>query len=225
MSTLGVVTGFAAEARCLGQGGVRVACAGASAERARAGAARLLGEGVSGLVSFGVAGGLQPGLTSGMLILADAVLAPSGRRLPATVDWHERLTALAAAGDCKPLCGPVVGSDHLVATTAAKQALFEATGAVAVDMESHAVAEVAAAAGVPFLVVRAIADPFDQAISPVAWSGLGPDGRIRPMAAMTGLLRRPGELPAVLRLGRQTARALAALRRLAALAPPDLGLA
>lgn len=223
MSTLGVVTGFAAEARCLDRSGARVACAGASAERARAGAARLLAEGVSGLVSFGVAGGLHRTLTPGRLILADAVLAPSGQRLPTTVDWRERLAA--AATDCEPLTGTVVGSDHLVATAAAKQALLEATDALAVDMESHAVAEVATAAGVPFLVVRAIADPFDQAISPVAWSGLGPDGRIRPLAAMKGLLRRPGELPAMLRLGRQTARALAALRRLVALAPPDLGFA
>ena len=221
MSALGVVTGFAAEARCLDRIGARVVCAGASAERARVGAARLLEDGVSALVSFGVAGGLQPGLTPGRLILADAVLTPSGQRLPTMVDWREKLAAAAAA---EPLRGTVVGSDHLVATSAAKQALFEATDALAVDMESHSVAEVATAAGVPFLAVRAIADPFDQTISPVAWSGLGPDGRIRPLEAMKGLLRRPGELPAVLRLGRQTARALAALRRLVALAPPDFGL-
>ena len=80
-----------------------------------------------------------------------------------------------------------MGSERIVATAADKRALFEATGAQAVDMESHEVAAVAAAAGLPFLVIRALADPYDQVIPQVAREALRPDGRVR----LQGHARRP----------------------------------
>jgi hypothetical protein len=89
-------------------------------------------------------------------------------------------------------------------------------------MESHAVAEVAHAAGRPFLVLRAIADPADQALPRTTTVALGPGGEVRLLAVARALLERPAELPALLRLGRQSRRALAALRRVVLLAGPAL---
>jgi hypothetical protein len=90
-------------------------------------------------------------------------------------------------------------------------------------MESHAVAAIASAAKIPFLVLRAIADPVDQALPQVAREALRPDGIIRIRATFGGLLREPGQLVALLRLARQSALALAALRRGVRLAGPGLG--
>jgi len=57
-----------------------------------------------------------------------------------------------------------------------KAGLFHTTGAIAVDLESHLVAQAAARAGRPFLILRAIADPASRSLPPAAVNGLDSDG-------------------------------------------------
>ncbi|MGH6912614.1 MAG: nucleoside phosphorylase [Geminicoccales bacterium] len=214
---IGVVTGYRAEADCLHGLGLQVACSGADAQRARAAALRLVGEGARGLISFGLAGGLAPHLQPGDLLLPETVILPDLRRLDTDPAWRARLAASLPSLD--PHDAAIAGSDRLVATSAAKRALFEACGAVAVDMESYAVAEVAAKARLPFLVVRAIADRCDQAIPRAAHQAIDANGEVRPLAVLGGLARRPWQMAALIALGRSSGRGLASLRRVAALAP------
>jgi hypothetical protein len=107
--------------------------------------------------------------------------------------------------------GAILGLDRMVLSTAEKAALHARTGAVAVDMESHRVAVAAAAAGLPVLAVRAIGDPAGRALPALAARALGEDGRPRIGPVVAGLLRRPGDLAALLRVRRDTEAALAAL--------------
>jgi adenosylhomocysteine nucleosidase len=216
---IGVVTGLVAEARCLRQGQNRFVCTGGDSARARAGAERLVAQDVCALCSFGLAGGLQPGLTSGSLLLPEAVITLSDERIETDTVWRERLDYLAVTEGLDPKRLTVVGSDEVAATPDAKAALFKATGAAAVDMESHAVGEVAMAARLPFVVVRVVADTYDETIPNAAREGLGEDGHIRPLAVLLELMRRPQETGSLIRLGRESGRALSALRRVAALAP------
>jgi adenosylhomocysteine nucleosidase len=219
---IGVIVGLRAEARCLDGQGVVVACSGARPERARAEAARLLAEGAAGLVSFGLAGGLAPASAAGDLMLPCAVVLPDGLRIATDPAWRGRLAAALGAAGMAWSEGVLAGSDRLVASPAAKVALCAASGACAVDMESHAVATAAAAVGAPLLVIRAIADPSHRTIPRAAQQALGPEGQLRPGAVLRGLLRRPQDLAALLSLGRCSGRGFATLRRVAALAPPDL---
>ena len=221
-SRIGVITGLRAEARCLEGLDVLIGCSGARPERARAEAARLLGAGAEGLVSFGLAGGLAPALAAGDLVLAAAVLLPDGRRIATDPAWRGRLAAALGAAGIWWSEGTLAGSERLVSGPAAKAALHATCVACAIDMESHAVAAAAASAGVPCLVIRAIADPRHRAIPAVAQSALGPDGALRVGAVLAGLRRRPQDLAALLRLGRDSARGFRTLRRVAALAGPDL---
>jgi adenosylhomocysteine nucleosidase len=222
-AAVAVVTGLRMEARCLRGLALRVAFSGASAERARSEAARLVAEGAAALVSFGLAGGVAPELRAGDLLLPESV--HDGGLAARSVDpvWRERVCARLAAGGIEAKSGALVGSERIVASASEKRALFEATGAQAVDMESHAVAAVAIAAGLPFLVLRAVADPHDRIVPQVAREALRPDGRVRIRATLGGLIRQPRELMALWRLARQSARGLASLRRAAALAGPGLG--
>lgn len=216
---IGVVTGLVAEARCLTQGQNRFVCTGGDSNRARAGAQRLVTQDVCALCSFGLAGGLRPDLPSGTLLLPEAVILPSGDEIETDTQWRERLDYLAVSEGLEPKQLAVAGSDQIVATPAGKQALFEATGAAAVDMESHAVGEVARAAKLPFVIVRVVADTHDEAIPNAAREGLGEDGQIRPLAVLMELMRRPAETRSLIRLGRESGRALGALKRVASLAP------
>ncbi|MEO7171038.1 MAG: phosphorylase, partial [Sphingomonas sp.] len=132
--------------------------------------------------------------------------SPRGRGNAALID------ALAAhfAGS---YIGTITGSDTIIASVAEKQAVHAATSALAVDMESHIAARVAARHGLPFAIVRAISDTADHALPPAALVGMRPDGGMALGAVLASLARNPRQLPALIRTGRDAGRAFAALRR------------
>lgn len=216
---IGVVTGLVAEARCLRQGQNRFICTGGCSTKAREGSWRLVAQDVCALCSFGLAGGLHPDLPAGSLLLPETVMMPDGGVIETDAIWRERLAYLARLANLAPLPASVVGSDELVMTPSSKAALHRQSGAAAVDMESHAVGEVAMEAKLPFVAVRVIADAHDEAIPEIARQGLGDHGEIRPLAVLMELMRRPNQTGSLIRLGRCSGRALGALRRVANLAP------
>ena len=124
-------------------------------------------------------------------------------------DLHWRTAIPAELGDLP--CGRLASSPRLVATPADKAALAAATGALAVDMESAAIAEVCQAARVPCAAVRAISDAADTALSPQLVALLA-GGRVSPRRVLMALLRRPALAGELWRLARDTRRAA---RRLA----------
>ena len=231
MSRLGIVTGLVAEADCIARptgewdqaGRPFLYCAGANGERAREGARRLIEDGAQALVSFGMAGGLDPGLEPGALIFADTVQAPDREALATSQDWRQGLIALI--GNEVPVSvGAVITTARPVASPAAKEALARDTGAIAVDMESHGVGAAAAEADLPFIVVRAVADPARRALPWAALAGVGPDGGRRPLAVLLRLLARPRDIADVVRLAGDSRAALSSLRRVASVALPHFGL-
>jgi adenosylhomocysteine nucleosidase len=158
----------------------------------------LVERGATALVSFGLAGGLDPALRPGAVIVARDVLS-NGARFATDV-------ALGAA------FGGITGQTVLagtavVADAVAKRALFTATGAHAVDLESGAVIAVARAHGLPFAVVRAVCDPAERDLPPAALVALGPDGGIGLLAVLRSVVRRPGQIAGLLAVARDAARA------------------
>lgn len=223
MTRLGVITGLDSEAECLAaiEAADRpaVRAAGASPARAAMHARGLLQAGCAALLSFGVAGGLDPALVPGAVIVADSIIAPGGERLAGSPAWAERV-ADALSGHLEARRGAIAGADRVVATPAAKRALFEATGAVATDMESHGVAAAAAAAGVPFLAIRAVADPAARAVPGWLLGAISDDGSVDPRAILKPLLMRPWMVWALIGLAREQGRALGSLSRVAVLCGP-----
>jgi len=218
---LGVITGLASESKCLKPaakgGALTVRCAGASPARAAVHARALVGEGCSALLSFGVAGGLDPAIEPGTVIAAASVFGSGGRRWDGDAEWRDRLVA-KSAGEPDIVAAAIAGSDRALLSAAEKDALYQATGAAGVDMETHSVAEVAAEAGVPFLAVRAVADPQSRSIPEWIANTIGDDGRPMFTAVFSGWARRPWETPTLFRPATDTGTALASLRRVAALA-------
>ncbi len=215
---VGVLTGLAAEARLLdgarGDGGVRLTIAqtGANPATARREAERLVASGVAALVSFGVAGGLDPRLQAGDLVLADRVVLPGGREIATHAAWRNLAQERLGQPGARAFMGAIAGSNQLLVTPAEKRLLCEQSGGLAGDMESGAVAEVAAAAGVPFLVMRAVSDGASRSLPHVARVPLRPDGGLSVGRIAHALCTRPGEWPAVARLAVETRAAMATLR-------------
>lgn len=224
---IGVVTGLASEAAVLagildGEAlPVQVVCAGASTERAAALSRDLVAQGCNALMSFGIAGAVSPDLDSGDLIIPDDVLiddvdADGNIRdiCPCDRQWLEGLQAALAEAQL-PFCGGMLmGSRKLWRDAKDKEAIHEITEAVAIDMESGAVAAVADDAGLPFLAVRAVADRAQDSLPALVENAVKPDGRPAVGCAIAHLARHPSEIPATLRLARQSELALARLRML-----------
>lgn len=223
MTTLGAVVGYQAEAACLAQVDAHVLCSGANSNRARAAAENLHARGVSAFLSFGLAGGLVSGLKPGMLLVPQEVVLADGRRVSTDAAWRARFIASLGGTGFRARGDALAGSDHVLGSPEAKRALSARTGAGAVDMESHAVAETADARGLPFLILRAVADAVDQTIPSAASHAIDADGNVRHGGVIIRLIRRPWEIGALIRLGRNSEAGLATLRRVTSLVP-NLGL-
>ncbi len=217
MSAVAAIAGLAAEAAVARRAGVAMAASGVGPEAAATLARQFARAGACGLVSFGIAGGLAPDLKPGALILGDAVIVGEGR-YPCDPAWLVRARARLPAARV----GPVAASDRIVGTRAEKRALA-AGGALAVDMESGAVAAVARECGLPFLVLRAVADRADDEIPAAAAAALLPGQGAR--AFTLALIRRPQAVPALVRLGWRTGSGLRALGRAARALGADLACA
>jgi len=160
------------------------------------------------LISFGIAGGLAPILHPGAVILSGEV-ADEECRWTTDEDLLRRLDRLAPSIGVHR--GTVYGARAILAGRSAKDSAYRKTGALAVDLESAIAARSAAAANIPFLVLRAVADPAGQDLPPAASLPLRPQGSAALGRILAEISRRPGQIPDLVRLGWQTRAALAAL--------------
>ena len=85
--------------------------------------------------------------------------------------------------------------------------LHEQTGAVAVDVESFTVMRAAKAHNLPSLILRAVLDPVHQTLPEAALRGVDANGETQIWPVIKGLIRRPQDLPDLMRLGGQKKRA------------------
>ncbi len=201
------VTGLVREARIADAPGVKTIAGGGKASLA-AKLEQALGEGAKGIISIGIAGGLSPRLASGDCVIASEVLS-GGERFATDPAWTARIGAALPQG----IVAAIAGADAVVLDKNGKADLFRATGAYAVDMESHIVARLARQYRIPFAVLRTIADPADRNLPPLVISALKEDGSVNVPAVLAGLATRPQDIAALMRTARQSEKAFASLLR------------
>ncbi len=192
---------------------------GMGAQAARAAAEGLHQHGVTALVSFGVAGALSADLKPGDLVLPDAIHA--GAQLPVNVAWRDRLQKLLPA-DVTVVNGILADSTVPLTDEKAKRDLAQTTSACAVDMESGAIAAVAAAAGIPFIAVRAIIDPLQFSPPEALLGAVYPDGGVNPFRLTALILKRSVHLTTLMQMGAGMRAARKTLSRVIQSAGPGL---
>jgi adenosylhomocysteine nucleosidase len=200
-------SGLAAEARVARAAGFEVIVGAGDPERTTA----LLDAAICQakcLISFGIAGGLAPQLCAGDVIVSGEVVGPD-RSWRANAAFQAEISNLARRIGAAE--GPVLGARELLATESDKARAWRETGALAVDMESAVVARAAEAAGIPFLVLRTIADPATRALPPAALIHLTQAGTPALTRVLGEVLRQPRQIAALYGLARETRRALFAL--------------
>jgi len=149
---------------------------------ARATEAILSGHRPQWIISAGFAGGLGAELKRNDLVMADALLDADGSRL--RVDLKIEPAALEQTPGVH--VGPLVTVDRIIRLPKEKRALGEKHGALAVDMESYAVAEVCRLRQERFLAIRIISDTVDDELPPDVERLLKQKTRVRKLGAVVG---------------------------------------
>jgi adenosylhomocysteine nucleosidase len=175
--------------------------------------------GYRGIVSFGVAGGLASSLRPGDWVVASSVVDSQTSNVTDRA-WSNKLLDLIGGARY----APIVGVDDPIAHPTIKRELHRATGAAAVDMESHVVARLAAEHNLAFAAVRVIVDPAERAIPRAALVGMNADGRTNVPAILRELIARPAQLSRLARIALDAFVARSEMQRVRQLLGPHFGL-
>lgn len=181
------------------------------------GAARaLMASGATALASVGTAGALDPALGCGAIVLPEEVVSLEGPPVPADPLWRYALAQTLPREHVYG--GRLLGTRRPLGSRLDKAIARRETRAVAVDMESAAIARVAADAGAPFLAVRVIVDTAGEDLPRAV---LAASGGASPslLKLLVGLARAPRDIGALIRLAK---RFRAACAELASIGEPGL---
>jgi hopanoid-associated phosphorylase len=163
----------------------------------------------NGVISFGICGGLDPGLRPGDCIVASCIL--DGKRVwPTDKAWATRLMRAIPGA----IHAPILGLDSPVLEVVDKRRLHQRHFAAAVDMESHLAASAASFRGLPFVAVRVVADDARCRLLEIALAGRRSDGSVSASAVLRALLEKPAELAPLIRLAAHAGSARTTLLRL-----------
>jgi adenosylhomocysteine nucleosidase len=194
--------------------GALLAVSGIGLAAAEVAARALVEAGASSLMTFGMAGGLDPALKPGSVVVPCELISANGARFAASRAWRERVAA--ALSPLRAVTeGNLLTSASAIDTPAEKTKAFRRTGAAAVDMESAAVAEIASRHNLPFIAVRVIVDTAADAL-PRAVVYASQAGSVQMSRLIAGLILAPREIPALIRLTQRYRIATRSLRAISA---------
>ncbi|HJR76171.1 MAG TPA: hypothetical protein VJ805_04325 [Nitrospiraceae bacterium] len=167
-----------------------------------AGRAILAAMPLSAIISTGFACALNDAQV-GDLLLGTEVLGDPGRHEPlvCAAQWTARAVQISKEAGIRAAAGRFVCRTRVLCRGEEKRALAAASGAIALDMESAALAMVARDAAIPFAIVRAVSDRRDEDLPLDFNLFLRPTGWI---AGAISCLSHPSSLAGLSRLRTQS---------------------
>jgi uridine phosphorylase len=218
LSPIIVATGFTREVRTIAGPGIVAIPGGGREERLEAALEATAGDGAAGMLSFGLTGGLADGLRIGDWIVGDRLTGAVEQACDP--DWRDAIAA--ALPDA--VVGAFFADGRMIDTVAEKRRLGVHHAALAVDMESHVAARVAARHGLPFAIVRIVSDEVGHLLPPAITVSMRPDGGFDRAAMRRSLAADPAQMADVVQTMRQFLTGFRGLRTGAAALGPRLAL-
>lgn len=169
-----------------------------------------------GIISFGLCGGLAPEFDAGgnpqcvvgQAFIYDRVATPDAVH-QCDAAWRQRL--FAATRYFERSCWSS-GEFNTANDAAQRAALFAQTGCWVIDDETRAVAEFAAARGIPFIGLRVVSDGAEDNLPPAVINALNPDGSDDVEAVLESVLEDPAQILALIETAQEFQKSIAELR-------------
>jgi hopanoid-associated phosphorylase len=213
LSCIGIISALSSEGRCLtgntipvnkpvqiNQHAVAIIC-GMGDDKARIAAQTLLEQNITALLSWGTAGALTENIHSGDLVLADSIVTNDGDRYSFDAEWNKYITNELCNTSLKIHHGMIAHAGQVLATAEDKKRLHGETNALAVDMESLAIAQIANKEKLPCVSIRAIVDEASQCIPEAIIKNTDSFGRPSLFPLFSSLIRNPGLITELIKLG------------------------
>ena len=225
MKKLGIIAALPAEAKCLQskkinflkpfeiEKNIFLCVSGIGYQSSLHAAKELIKLNVNGLISWGVAGGICKSVHSGDLILAKAVTNQE-KIYKISNKWHRKIENHFHNSFCKILSGDIVSTKKICATSIEKTKLFKETGALAIDMESFAMAEIAKTNNLDFIIIRSIADDANLNLPEAVIENIDNFGRLKIVKFIISCLLRPTQISKIILLAKNYKKALKSLKKI-----------
>jgi len=146
-------------------------------------------ERVGRVAIIGFSGGVSPGLKPGSLLVATRIVDRGHPAPQPDPDWSGRISRRCGVREAT-----VVTVERILSTARGKKELWSRLPQdrpVAADLETAAMATVAASRGVPFVVIRAVSDPAEESLPLDFNECLDPTGRISRVRVVARAARDP----------------------------------
>ncbi len=186
-------------------------------DRALHAAALLIKQGAEALVSWGVAGGLNEGLHSGDIIIADKIIS-NDNEYPCSAHWQEQCLIHLSSDSYRIVSSSIYSDEIICSSPRDKVKLHQQSGADAVDMESAAIAGLAKEMELDFIAIRTICDEAIAAIPAAVIKHTDHLGKPKPISFVLSCIFNPAQIPSLLILARAFKKAINTMKLIA----PDL---
>jgi hypothetical protein len=170
----------------------------------------------TGIISFGLCGGLSERALIGQAFIYDTVVTPA-QSLTCDVAWRKRLFAASKYYECHCWSS---GNFNTANTIAERAQLFAQTGCEVIDDETYAVAQFAQIRNIPFIGLRVVSDGAEDNLPPAVINALNPNGTDDIPAVIASVISDPEQLPALIRTAQEFEKSIAELRTAAIAAGP-----
>ncbi|MCK5828761.1 MAG: phosphorylase [Methylococcales bacterium] len=174
-------------------------CSGAGSKNAEKASQLLIKKGAKRLISWGCAAALKATLNPGDLMLPKTLITEKQETISIDSAWLNH--TIDQLSPFVPQTGLLAESHFIVAASLDKQSINSHSGAIALDMESIAIAQVAIQHNCPVLVIRSIADPVSMSLPKAVSYALNEYGDVILTKLLWFLLTHPTELPGLIKLG------------------------
>jgi len=222
LKKLGIIAALPAEAKCFQinelsfetpieiEKNVFLCISGIGYESSLNATKKLVKLNVDGLISWGIAGAISNSINSGDMVIARSVI--NHRNIYSTShEWQKKIISHFKDSSYKIFDGDVVSTEKICASFEEKMKLFRKTKALAIDMESVGIAEIAMASNLDFIIIRAIADNADSNIPEAVIKNIDNFGRINIGRFLASCLFHPAQIYEIILLAKSYKKSLAAL--------------
>lgn len=176
-----------------------IALSGTGIDNAQSAAQQLINQGAQQLIIWGCAGALAPHLMAGDLILAQSVLLSDNTLLETDLIGREQV--IKSLNHVIPYYSDsLLETKQIISSAVDKTTAYQHSSAIAVDMESGAVARIAKQANIPFIVIRSIVDPANFSLPHAVQYATNNQGNISMRKLLLYLCMHPTELPNLIKL-------------------------